>query len=565
MLKHFKLLNICLFVLYISLLLVGIVFNPSITSYYDEILTDDVVNHRNYATLVDNKGHFIVYNKNLYEAWIDIEFLKRRNYFDRYKYLINSRFTDSQIEARKFIKWGTYNTHQSALNDLGLLAPFSSIHQIKERNYNELFTLPQLIGKVNISEFGIENYLLNNNMLNEKEKIILTFDLSLQSRLQQELTKVVREREADGAIGIIMETKTGKIRSSVSTYPWNMSFMGYIEPGSTIKPMLYGMALDHNLIQSDHIFDTPREIKPLENVNFTVREIENRIFGKINLKDAIIHSSNITMIQTMIKMMEKYSVEWFYNNLRNMGFGEKTGIEFTGEINGILQNPRNWYQITPYQIAIGQGIGVTPIQLISSFNALINNGLFVKPTFLEDSNPLTRRHYTECTSKILREYMNYSTITGTARNAYIPGLRIGGKTGTAEKAIPGIGYTKENYYSLYIGYYPASNPIYTFLIIVDNPKGEFYGGEVAAPIISQVLYDYKKTNQIVDLEYNSYFKNRLPDLTGMSKFEAYNLLLNFGFNDNQIILTGNGDKVLEQFPEKGSNFNDIIYIHLKSN
>ncbi len=558
--KKFTCIKAGLLFLYFFLILIGIVLNPEIKNIEKEEIQKN--NEKKYATLVDSKGQFIVYNKEEYEAWIDIEFLKRRNFYNTYKYILNSRYSDEQIENRTFLKWGRYETYGEALEDLGTLATFASITTINERIYNEFLNIYQIIGKVDNTQFGIETYLKNKRMLENEERIEISLDLKLQSMLEEELEKIVKEREAEGAIGIIMNTKTGKIRASVTTYPWNMAYMGYIEPGSTLKPMLYALALDQNIVHFEEIFNPPQTIKPLDNINFTVSEIENRYFGETNLKNALIHSSNVIMIQTIQRMMEEYSTEWLYTNLVKMGFGEKTNIEFEGEIRGILPNPRDWYPITPYQFAIGQGIGVTPIQLLSSFNAVINDGTYVKPTLLNDAEIETYQLYSTRTSEILREWMSYITISGTARGAHIDGIRVGGKTGTAEKALPGIGYTKENYYSLFTGYYPATNPIYTFLIIVDNPKGEYYGGEVAAPIITKLFYDYHKSENTYSEQKEILFYEYMPNLQNKSTIEAYNILLNLGINSEKIVFSGNGDSVKDQMPKSGTNLSQIEYIQL---
>ena len=92
----------------------------------------------------------------------------------------------------------------------------------------------------------------------------------------------------------------------------------------------------------------------------------------------------------MTKILQEYSNLWLYEQLLNFGFGNKTGIEFKGEINGVFPHPSEWYAITPYQISLGQGIGVTPIQLIAAFNVIPNNGKYVKPSFLNDSIPKDR-------------------------------------------------------------------------------------------------------------------------------------------------------------------------------
>jgi cell division protein FtsI (penicillin-binding protein 3) len=265
----------------------------------------------------------------------------------------------------------------------------------------------------------------------------------------------------------------------------------------------------------------------------------------------------------MKKINEEYSNEWIYERLVSMGFGYRTEVEFKGEIDGVLKYPDDWYSITPYQIALGQGIGVTPIQLISSFNALVNNGVYKAPTFLESKESEARRIFSEKTSEKLVEWMNYVTISGTAKLAYREGMLIGGKTGTAQKAVAGEGYNKESYYSLFEGYYPATNPRYTFLVIVDDPQGEFYGGEVAAPVVRETFYRYEKDFSNLETK-QTIFKNVMPNIEGMYIHEAVNYLISVGVSKNDIIITGNGDYVEEQYPKPGTLIDKNRYFQIKT-
>lgn len=138
-----------------------------------------------------------------------------------------------------------------------------------------------------------------------------------------------------------------------------------------------------------------------------------------------------------------------------------------------------------------------------------------------------------------------------------------GKTGTAQKAQSGIGYIEGNYYSLFVGFYPVVNPKYTALVIIDNPKDEFYGGEVAAPVVTNIFYRYFKPseNNFTD-NIQVYFKNIMPNLIGYSPKEAFNVLLNLGIDENSIIITGNGDKVVSQSIEPYSYLDDFKIIQL---
>lgn len=556
----FLLIRTMLASLYIVLIFVGVFFNYNLKPSVPEEYSEDI--NKKLATLVDSKGHFLVYNRKKYEAWVDLDFMKRRNKYRDLKYVLNQRFSDKELEEKKYIKWGFYDTYKEAVDDLGYLKRFSNIHTINDRIYNDLFSYSQLIGKIDKTEYGIEPYLYENNILQGKEKIKLSLDTNLQKFLYDSLNEVVKERQADGAVAIIMETKTGKIKASVSLYPWNMGYMGYIEPGSTLKPMLYAIALDEQIIRIDDVYTSDYAYYPVPGINFKVTESVHYGYGDLTIKEALIRSSNVIIAKVINESLKEFSNEWLYNEILKMGFGEKTGIEFKGEINGIFQSPYDWYPITPYQIAMGQGLGTTPIQLVTAFNAIVNDGYIVKPSFLQDKEIEKRLIFTPQSSKILKEWMSYITISGTARLAYKEGLIIGGKTGTAQKAIKGEGYTDEDYYSLFAGFYPVSNPKYTIALIVDSPKDEYYGGEVAAPIVTKIFYEYEKSLG-ESFEYtDTLYKNIIPEFKNYRLEEAYNILMNFGYKENKIIIHGNGEKIIKQFPNSGKTINTEEYIEL---
>ncbi len=544
---------------YLVLILFGVFLNtPDLID-----VKNNIDNKEKIATLVDNKGHFLVYNKNKYEVWIDLEFMKRRDEYMDLKHMLNAKYSDDEIEEKKFLFWGIFDTEEEAKESLGHMRKYASIHVNKERVYNNLFSYDSLVGNYQSTQYGIEKYLFDNGDLFNEDTIKLTLDNKLQSYLYQELNKTVKERNASGGVAIVMETDTGKVRASVSIYPWNLGYMGYIEPGSTLKPMIYALALDEKIISPDKTFESTYNYKPEKNLDFIVTESEGYGLGELDIKDALILSSNISIAKVMKRIMEEFDNEWLYKKLISMGFGTKTEVEFKQEIDGILRYPDNWYSITPYQLSLGQGIGVTPIQLVSSFNSLVNKGIYKEPTFLESKETDSIRIFSQETSEKLVEWMNYVTIAGTAKLAFTQGMLIGGKTGTAQKAVIGEGYNEELYYSLFEGYYPATNPRYTFLVIIDNPQGEYYGGEVAAPVVREAFYRYETDSSILT-DKKILFKNIMPNLTEMNVHDAVNYLINVGVKKDDIIITGNGDVVKDQHPKSGVSINDYDYFQVKT-
>ncbi|KLO23181.1 penicillin-binding protein 2 [Marinitoga sp. 1197] len=509
------------------------------------------------ATLLDKEGRIIAVDKTIYEVWLDLKTIRKRNKLEKLKPQLK-RFLNENDFNKSFILLGKFEDILELKTYIpGNILKYSRIYKTYERNYNSSYDLRKNIGEIGKTEYGIEPYLYKKGFLST-QSIQLSLDLKMQKIAYEELSKMISEQNAEGGTVIIMETRTGKIRAVVSHYPWNMAFMGYIEPGSTMKPIIYSIALEEGLISPYQKFTLSPSISPVDGINFTISEVEGHSFNNIDAKDAIAYSSNVAAVKVMKKIMENFSNEWLYNKLDQMGFGKKTGIEFSKEINGVFTKPDNWYKITPYQIAIGQGIGVTPIQLVSIFNIFANNGKYVKPTFLEKNKSKSFQVFSPEIANLMKDWLRYTMLKGTARKAYKPGVLIAGKTGTAQKAISGKGYS-DRYYSLFVGFFPASKPKYTIVSIIDDPKKEYYGGEVAAPVATNIFYrleDFKYSNKFQIVE------NYLPNLKNMTLTEALFILKTLGINEKKVILYGNGNYVVRQIPDISYNIKDIDFVIL---
>jgi cell division protein FtsI (penicillin-binding protein 3) len=515
-------------------------------------------NSKKLATLTDKEGRIIVVDKTIYEVWLDLKTIKKRKKLEKLKYQLD-RFLKEEDYEKPYIMLGKYED----ILELKTYIPesilrYCRIYKTYERNYNTSYDLRKNIGEKGKTEYGIEPYLYSKGILENSEKIKLSLDLKMQKIAYEELSKMIKNQNAEGGTVIIMETKTGKIRASVSNYPYNMAFMGYVEPGSTMKPIIYSIALEENLISPYQKFSLTSKISPVLGVNFTIGEAEGHHFTNLDAKDAIAYSSNVAAVKVMQKIMSNFSNDWLYNKLEQIGFGKKTGIEFNKEISGIFTKPEKWYKITPYQIAIGQGIGVTPIQLVSIFNVFANDGKYVRPTFLDDNVTDSRQVFSPEIANLMKDWLRYTMLKGTARKAYKPGVLIAGKTGTAQKAISGKGYS-DKYYSLFVGFFPASKPKYTIVSIIDDPKNEYYGGEVAAPVATNIFsrleeFNYYKKTEIID--------GYLPNLKGKNLMEALFILKEIGIDEKKIIIYGNGDYVLKQYPDVSYDKDKVNYVIL---
>jgi cell division protein FtsI (penicillin-binding protein 3) len=213
-------------------------------------------------------------------------------------------------------------------------------------------------------------------------------------------------------------------------------------------------------------------------------------------------------------------------------------------------------------MSIGQGIAVTAIQLIAAVNTIANEGVYIAPTILKDrqNDDNLHRVYQQDVAKTITEMMIETVESGSGKLAKVKGLPIAAKTGTAQKAIPGIGYSHELYVSSFVGFFPADNPVYTLLISLDEPKGKvYYGGDVAAPAFKEVV------EQIIDIITRPTSKNtenilvqpwKFPDLTNFSKKDVYDMLETLGIDPDRLTIIGKG-LVVDQQPAPETPINEV--------
>ena len=267
-------------------------------------------------------------------------------------------------------------------------------------------------------------------------------------------------------------------------------------------------------------------------------------------------------------MGERLGKERLMDYVKKFGFGEKTGIDLSGEENGILFDVDKMGPVETATTAFGQGVSVTPIQQVMGVSAAVNGGHLYTPylvssisnantldTVLVNKPKLKRDVISEETSKFVRYALESVVAKGTGRNAYLNGYRVGGKTGTAQKVKDGR-YMDGNYILSFIGFMPANDPEVVVYVAVDNPKGVVqYGGTVAAPIAKRVLeasanaLNIKKSKSDIEREYElwdiKYYE--VPNVIGMTKKEAR---VAIGIN-YQIEYSGTGEKVIYQSPKEG--------------
>ncbi|MCR4329151.1 MAG: penicillin-binding protein 2 [Candidatus Roizmanbacteria bacterium] len=333
----------------------------------------------------------------------------------------------------------------------------------------------------------------------------LTIDRNLQKIVEDQLYKGVEHFDAKQGCAIVMEPYTGKIRaigcvpsfSPEKYYEYkdadftNGLISTIYEPGSTFKPLVVAMGLDTKSIKSDQVFD---EKGPYRIGEYTIQTWNNEYSGKITTTQILEKSSNVGMV----KIIEKIKKNLVNDYLNKLGFREKTGIEIQGETTGIVKDSGQWYPIDYATLSFGQGIAITPIQLVAAFSALANDGYVVKPTIIDDiTDSSGKKVYTSSTvnkrtvyspktistmKKMLNDAIEHSEATYAQKPA---GYSFCGKTGTSQIPIEGH-YDPTKTIASFIGFFPCDKPKMLIFVMYKEPKGSIWGSETAAPTFFEI-------------------------------------------------------------------------------
>ena len=406
--------------------------------------------------------------------------------------------------------------------------------------------------------------------------LVLTISKSYQSILEEELKRGLDLYEGSDAIGVMMDPNSGEILAlaSVNDFDpnlyWNYSdserrnkvITDTYEPGSTFKAITMSALLDQNLVRDNTMVYGEKGKYRFKNVNIT----DSHINGWLNPSGVMEQSSNIGMA----KLSQKLDEEIFYKYIRGFGFGNVTSVNLPGEVKGKLKKPNEWNDITKAFVSFGYEISVTPIQMVSAYCAIVNGGILYQPqllkkevssdgTVLYESKPKeVRRVISPGTSEKIKKMLTSVVENGTGKKAKSELISVGGKTGTSQKLINGK-YSKSEYNSSFIGFFPADNPSVVCLVLVHSPKIGKYGSYVAAPIFKNIaervvstnLKDYQSPEENIEREQNvkvmftknestTYTeqqktrvikitnKNIMPDLQGASLRDAINTLTQLG-------------------------------------
>jgi cell division protein FtsI (penicillin-binding protein 3) len=341
----------------------------------------------------------------------------------------------------------------------------------------------------------------------------LRLQLTIDSRLQRIARVALKEQmekfDAKRGAVIVMDALDGSLLALVSQPTYNPNEYGkanislfknwtvadLYEPGSTFKPLNVAIALENGVIKPDDMFNDSGSVRV---ANYTIKNAMNNANGRISIAQILQYSSNIGMVQ----IIQRLKPSIYYNWLERLGLGQKVDTDLPFEVGGRLKSQEEFIAspIEPATTSFGQGFSMTPLQLVQMHGALANGGKLVTPHVvrglidtkgqMHDSptRTMSRQIFSAATTQKVVEMMESVVDKGSGKASQIPGYRIAGKTGTAQKASPNGGYIKGARMTSFVAILPVESPRYVVFALVDEPKGESaYGSTVAAPIVKSVI------------------------------------------------------------------------------
>lgn len=402
----------------------------------------------------------------------------------------------------------------------------------------------------------------------------LTIDGDIQDIVERELNNAYDTYDPDGIWALAMEPATGKIlamackpdfdpndyqNADKDVYNHNIPIWKTYEPGSTFKIITFASALNENLfdMDKDTYYDQGYEI-----VNGTrIKSWKKGGHGLQTFREVLQNSSN----PGFVEIGRRLGKDKLYEYVKKFGLTEKTGIDLPGESKGIMFDYDAFNELEQATVAFGQGISVTPMQLVRAVCACVNGGTLYQPYLVdkiidsytndiiyEKQPEALRTVISEEASKKIRDALETVVTDGGGKNAYIDGYRIGGKTGTAQKAVNGS-YVDGGYILSFIGVAPIDDPQIVLYVAMDNPKNCVqYGGTTVAPIARKMLVDILPSMGIEKVSSQRQKAYTITDTKtvkvenyiGKTRKEVSNPELKFKF-------IGEGDKVIDQLPRVG--------------
>ncbi|MCL1822324.1 MAG: transpeptidase family protein, partial [Prolixibacteraceae bacterium] len=374
------------------------------------------------------------------------------------------------------------------------------------------------------------------------QDVTTTIDIRYQDVVESALEKQLRTSNAEWGTAILMEVKTGEIkavanlgRTATGVYEENYNYAfgaaGCYEPGSTFKLVSLLIALDHGVIDTSDVFDTGNGVWKYKGRTIYDSDYRYGGHGLMTVKQIFEKSSNVGFAKMILEHYEKKPHE-YTDRLRNLGITKPLGIELNGEGKPYFKSPgdSDWWGTSLAWMSYGYEMKMTPAQTLCIYNAVANDGKMVRPHLIKsisDRGQIVKKMKTEVinpmivsqeTVKKAQALLESVCENGTGKSVQGKTFKIAGKTGTAQIASSQGGYGKGLYLASFAGYFPAENPEYSMIVVVNRPQGAYYGGAVAGPVFKEIservfaLYTKNDENKSDDEPEEVVEPAKLPDI-----------------------------------------------------
>ncbi|NLO82954.1 MAG: stage V sporulation protein D [Clostridiales bacterium] len=445
--------------------------------------------------------------------------------------------------------------------------------------------------------YNVDRYIPPVNGLN----IVLTIDQVIQYFTEREINNIVAKYNPKKVYAIVMEPNTGEILAMANWPNYdpnapprdigdfdemqrlvkNFACKDNIDPGSTFKIVTAAAALEEKVVGLNSSFTCPG-YKMVDGQRISCWRAGGH--GHQSFAEGMQNSCNPVFMELALSLGK----DKFYTYLSKFGFGQPTGIDVVGEEKGIIMTKETAKNVDLARMGFGQAVSVTPLQLITAASAVINGGNLMKPYLVKElrepvidengeeterlvktiSPQRVRQVISAETSEIMREVLESVVTDGSGRNAYIPGYRVGGKTGTAQKYGPDGKIMPNKNISSFLGFAPADNPRVIVLIMVDEPETPVtFGSIIAAPYVKQILEDtlkYMNVEPVFDDETKENMKEvDVPDVIGMDLDKAAKILREAGLD---YLADDAGTVVADQIPKPGASVitNTTVLLYMEN-
>jgi cell division protein FtsI (penicillin-binding protein 3) len=404
------------------------------------------------------------------------------------------------------------------------------------------------------------------------QTIVLTIDQSIQYEAEAALTAAITASGAKAGTAIVLDPRTGDILALANAPTFdpndvgaatpaaraNWALQNIYEPGSTFKIVAFSAAIEKGLAKPDDHIDCQ-----MGSITVAKRVIhDHKPFGNLTIADALAKSSNVAAIKLGVRVGDPTMFEY----ITRFGFGARTGIELPGETAGLVRPLSRWQPSSIGSVAIGQEVGVTPLQMVAAFGALANDGVRIAPHLIREirngngvatyrPNPEQRRVISRETAGALRGMLEGVTLNGTAKKAQLDGYSAAGKTGTAQKIDPVTKtYSATKFVASFVGFAPVNNPAVVIIVVIDEPGGSYHGGDVAAPVFRQIAERIlPEMGVIPDTDFNN------PQLVARVAQTPAELRQEEKRHENEVKTEASRESTMPQVAARDNRGGEIVY------